>query len=98
MQVIEQVSPGDPYFRDLLVDIRSQFTRRIVQGIQRLQNKGLADATLHADVAASALGGMVEHFARQAFIFGEVYDEDIALETLTIIWARGIGLTVTAGQ
>lgn len=92
MRVIEQVAPRDEYFRSLLVEIRGLFVQRIATGIRRLQDEGLGDKQLDAEVAASALGGMVEHFARQWFIFGEQYEESLAVDTLTRLWARGIGL------
>jgi AcrR family transcriptional regulator len=97
MRVIEQVSPRDEYMRSLLLEIRSLFVQRIATGIRRLQDEGAADRALDADVAASALGGMVEHFARQWFIFGEQYDETVAVDTLTRLWARAIGLDPEAG-
>jgi AcrR family transcriptional regulator len=92
MRVIEQVAPGNAYFRTLLSDIRALFVQRIAGGIKRLQDEGLADADLDTQVAATALGGMVENFARQWFLFGETYDEGLVLETLTRLWAKGIGL------
>lgn len=97
MHVIEQVSPRDDYFRGLLLEIRAAFVRRIAVRIQRLQADGLAASDTDAEIAASALGGMVEHFARIWFLFGQQFDEDTAMDTLTVLWARAIGLDVPAG-
>lgn len=94
MGVIEQVSPRDDYFSGLLTEIRSMFHHRAAQGIERLKSEGLADANINVDLAARVLGGMVENHARQRFLFGEVHDDQEALEMLTLVWARAIGLDV----
>jgi AcrR family transcriptional regulator len=98
VRVIEQVAPGNAYVRGLLLDLRSLFVQRIASGLRRLQADGLADADLDAHIAASALGGMVENFARQWYLFGETYDEELALDTLTRLWAKGIGLAPDSGS
>lgn len=92
MHVIEQVSPRHPRFAHVYLEIRGLFVDRIASGIRRLQKEGAADPELDADTAASMLGGMVEHFARVWFLHGQEHDADNALETATVLWARGIGL------
>ncbi|MBE2997942.1 TetR/AcrR family transcriptional regulator [Nocardiopsis sp. HNM0947] len=95
MHVIEQVSPRNPRFAHVYLEIRGLFVDRIASGIRRLQKEGAADPALDADTAASMLGGMVEHFARVWFLHGQEHDADNALETATVLWARGIGLELT---
>ncbi len=92
LRVIEEVAFRDPYFHNLLSEIRFLFVQRITAGIQRLQDEGLADATLDPELTAKVLGGMVEQAARHAFLFGEASDEAAMVDTLTRLWARGIGL------
>jgi AcrR family transcriptional regulator len=96
MGVIEEVSPYHGYFRDLMLEIRNLFVRRNEHGIRRLQDQGLADPHLDPVIAASALGGMVERFAQVWLLMGEPYDENAAVETLTRLWAQGIGLAMPA--
>lgn len=93
MHVIEQVSPRDPFYADLLLQIRALFVERIVTGTKRLQDEGLAETGIDVETTASILGGMVEQIARVWFLLGEEYDYDVVLETVTRLWARGIGLT-----
>lgn len=94
MAVIEEVSPYDPYFRNLMLEIRSMFVQRNEQALRRLQEQGLADRKLDPAVAASALGGMVEKFAHVWLLMGEPHEEASVIETLTRLWAQGIGLTM----
>ncbi|WP_072806118.1 TetR/AcrR family transcriptional regulator [Rhodococcoides yunnanense] len=92
MHEIEQISPRNEYLRELRLEVRSPFLRRIEAGIDRWKEEGVAAADLDSKIAASALGGMIEFFARQWFLFGERYDKATALDTLTTLWARGIGI------
>jgi AcrR family transcriptional regulator len=94
MAILEQVSTFNDYFRTLWRDIRKVFVDRAAIGIARLQEQGVADPGLNAAVAASALGGMIEHFAHVWLTLGEPFDEDLAVATLTRLWAQAIGLTM----
>ncbi|WP_193518311.1 TetR/AcrR family transcriptional regulator [Nocardiopsis kunsanensis] len=95
MHVVEQVSPRNPRFAHVYLEIRGLFVDRIAAGVRRFQKEGEADPALDAETAASMLGGMVEHFARVWFLHGQEHDPDNALETATLLWARGIGLDVS---
>jgi AcrR family transcriptional regulator len=92
LRAIEEASFRDPYFHDLLAQIRAMFVDRITIGIQRLQEQGLADCKLDAERAATSLGGMAEQAARHAFLFGGSFVEELTVDTITRVWARGIGL------
>lgn len=94
LAILEQVATFNDYFRQLTRDIRKVFVDRAAKGISRLQSQGLADPSLDPLTAASALGGMVEHFAHVWLALGEPFDEEVAVATLTRLWAQGIGLTV----
>jgi AcrR family transcriptional regulator len=89
---IDELAVRDPKFRELKLRIREPFIRRNEAGIRRLQDRGLADQALDAALAASVLGGMIEHFTTLWFVYGVEYDEDLAVETLTRMWAQSIGL------
>ena len=92
--MLDELAFREPRFRDLKLRIREPFVRRNEAGIRRLQERGLADPALDAHVAASMLGGMIEHFSMLWFVHGVAYDEDAAVETLTRLWAGAIGLSV----
>jgi AcrR family transcriptional regulator len=92
MAIVEQVSTFNDYFRQLRRDIRQVFVDRAAAGIARLQAAGLADQALDPATSASALGGMVDHFAHVWLVLGEPFDEEVAVATLTRLWAQAIGL------
>jgi AcrR family transcriptional regulator len=94
---IEELAFREAQFRELKLRIREPFVRRNETGIRRLQERGLADSDLDAGMAATMLGGMIEHFTMLWFVHGVEYDEDLAVETLTRLWARAIGLSATGG-
>lgn len=90
--VIEELAIRDPYFRELKLQIREPFLRRNEIGIRHLQERGMADRDLDPALAASMLGGMIEHFSLLWFVHGVDYSEDVAVATLTKLWAQAIGL------
>lgn len=92
--MIEELAYRDPRFRELKLRIREPFLRRNEAGIRSLQKRGLADPALDAPTAASLLGGMIENFTMLWFVHGIEYDEDVAVETLSRLWAQAIGLRV----
>ncbi len=92
--MIDELAFRDQRFRDLKLRIREPFLRRNENGIRRLQEGGLADPAVDAHMAATMLGGMIEHFSILWFVHGAPYDEDVAVETLTRLWAGAIGLSV----
>jgi AcrR family transcriptional regulator len=92
--VVEELAMRDPHFRELKLRIREPFLRRNEAGIRKLQEAGLANPDLSAPLAASMLGGMIEHFTMMWFVHGVEYDEDLAVETLTRLWAQALGLQV----
>lgn len=92
MAILEQVATFNDYFRQLTRDMRKVFIDRTARGIERLQREGLADPQLDARTAANHLGGMVEHFAYRWLALEDTVDEELAVNTLTRLWAQGIGL------
>lgn len=98
LAVLDQVATFNDEFRDLWRSIRRLFVERAERGLTQLQSEGRADPTLDAHVAASALGGMVENFARSWLLHGEAFDQEVAIATLTRLWAQAIGLTDSPGR
>ncbi len=92
--MLDELAFREPRFRDLKLRIRESFVRRNEAGIRRLQERGLTDPALDAHMAASMLGGMIEHFSMLWFVHGVAYDEEVAVETLTRLWAGAIGLSL----
>ncbi|RZK95735.1 MAG: TetR/AcrR family transcriptional regulator [Rhodococcus sp. (in: high G+C Gram-positive bacteria)] len=94
--VIDEMAIRDSNFRELKLQLRDLFLRRNETGIRRLQESGAIDPQLDAKIAASALGGMIEHFTQMWFIHGVAFDEEAAISTLTQLWAQAIGLPLTS--
>jgi AcrR family transcriptional regulator len=90
---VDQVATMNDEFRQFKRDFRRAFIDRVARGIVRLQEQGLADAALDARTAAYALGSMVEQFAYVWLGLGQPFDEQLALATLTRLWAQALGLS-----
>lgn len=90
--VWEQAADRDPRLGALLTRQSAWYTDRAERSIRRLQSAGLADQALDAVYAAEALCGMVREFCTQLARRGEAIELDRAVDTLTVLWARGIGL------
>lgn len=97
-EVVDQAGSDDPEFRQLSVDIRHRYVERSVAGIERLQHEGAVDSDLDAYLTASALCAMVEGFARRWLIRHEDYDPETIADTLTLLWARALGLSIKTGN
>jgi AcrR family transcriptional regulator len=88
------VAGNNPVLSDLLQQQKSTFVGRAASGLRRWQERGLADPGLDAAMAAQALGGMVSEFCSQWFRNDMDFELDRAVETLSTIWARAIGVEV----
>jgi AcrR family transcriptional regulator len=91
---VDQVATMNDEFRQFKRDFRRVFIDRVARGILRLQEQGLADTALDARTAAYALGSMVEQFAYVWLGLGQPFDEQLALATLTRLWAQALGLSL----
>ncbi len=98
LRVLDAVADTREDFRRLRIQIREAFVSRGMEGLVRLQQGGLADATLPPRATASALGAMVEAFAHLWQDPVEGLDEDAAVDVLTRLWAGAIGLPPSARQ
>ena len=95
-RIVEQVATLDDKMREHRLQIRKDFRDRILHGIQRLQDQGLADPGMHAEITAEAIVSMMHNFAYMNLVMTEheSYDLEDVVETLTQVWARSIGLDV----
>jgi AcrR family transcriptional regulator len=93
-RIVEQVATLDDKMREHRLQIRKEFRDRILHGIQRLQDQGLADPGIHAEITAEAIVSMLHNFAYMNIVLTEKesYDIEDVVETLTQVWARSIGL------
>ena len=98
LEVVAEAAAADPRYRDALAGVRRDHVARVTRDIERLQRTGVAAADVDPGVAAAALCAMVEGFGRHWYGRGEQdassHDDDTAVETLSLLWARGLGVVV----
>jgi AcrR family transcriptional regulator len=93
MGLLEQVATFNDEFRALRREVRRQIIERAERGIRRWQDEGVADSNIDAHYAANALGSMVDRSIYVWLVLEEPHDPDLAIETLTTLWANAIGLS-----
>lgn len=94
---IEQVASFNEEFRAIRREIRTGFVDRSEAAIHRLQQQGEIAGDVSPRYAANALGSMVERFAFVWLVLGEDFDFDESVRSLTLLWARSLGLDVPEG-
>jgi len=92
LAIVFHVVMVDPDYREFWVRVRQNWADVIERWVTREVHAGAADRRLDANVAARALGLMMENFAQHWFVLGEHYDERVALTTLTQLWINGLQL------
>lgn len=91
--LIEQVGTFTPEMRKLRLHLRESFVDRSARGIRRMQSEGVADPKVDPVMMAEVLGAMVDQICYVWLFLGKEFDADKAIEALTTVWARGIGVT-----
>lgn len=81
-----------PEMREIKVEIDTVFENRLVGAITHWQQTGVAADDVDPVYAANALAYMVDRFADEFYVFGKPYDEGKAVEVLTVLWARSLGI------
>jgi AcrR family transcriptional regulator len=92
MVIWENVASLVPEMGDLLRQAKTAFVDRAEKSIRGLQEAGLAEPALDPRYAAHALTGMVSRFAYTWCAQGEDFELDKAVDELTGLWARALGL------
>jgi AcrR family transcriptional regulator len=96
MGLVEQVATFNDEFRALRRAVRHQIIERAERGIRRWQAQGIADETIDAHYAANALGSMVDRSIYLWLVLEEPHERELAIETLTRLWANAIGVETPA--
>src|ERR1700744_5253117 len=92
MVIWENVASLVPEMGDLLRQAKPAFVDRAEKSIRGLQEAGLAEPGLDPRYAAHALTGMVSRFAYTWCAQGEDFELDKAVDELTGLWARALGV------
>jgi AcrR family transcriptional regulator len=94
LAVVEEAASADAEWAALLHDLREIYVTRTRRTLRRLQRDGHVAGDVDPDVAAPALTGMVETFARRTASAPSTPETDV--DQLTRLWARAVGMTVPA--
>lgn len=92
-QILDQVASVDDSFRELRRARTRAFVERNARAIADLQDRGLADRAVDAEVAALALSGMVSRLAQSVFLVDGALPVEQLVETATRLWTNALGLT-----
>lgn len=95
--VIEQGATFNAELRKIRLEIRNGFVERSERAIARFQRDGLVHDDLDPRYVANALGSMVDRFAYVWLVLGEEFELDEAVRTLTLLWARALGVPTPEG-
>jgi AcrR family transcriptional regulator len=92
-RIFEQMAAMDGDFRKVRLERATVFAERNANAIRRLQERGLADASVPAELASMALSSMVSRLAQLVFNFGfPVENIDDLVEVVVDIWAKSLGI------
>lgn len=91
-RVLEQVAASNPDFLAYRRRVRHRYIARIEATIKAWQERGVGDPELDPRHAAEALGGMVADVAFARYVLEEPLDEQVAIETLSRIWRKAVGI------
>ena len=92
-QLLLQVAAVDPRFREMRRARADAFVSRNARAIVDLQERGLADRSVDAKMAAMALSGMISRLAQDVFIADVGLPVDELVDTATRLWTNALGLT-----
>ena len=90
--ILDQATAANETFLQLRLDIRVRFASSLEPIIAARHRRRPDPDDLDPRLTAMALGGMVEDMARGRYLFGQDIDNDQAVHTLAVLWARGLGV------
>jgi hypothetical protein len=92
MGVLEQAAIASPALQRMRIDSRRYWVERAESTIRHWQATGLVATDLDPHYSANALGSMVDRFAYVWLVLGEPFELEPAVETLTSLYCRALGL------
>ena len=90
--ILDQATTVNDTFLQLRLEIRERFASSLEQTLNIRHQRHPDPDHLNARLTAVALGGMVEDMARGRYLFGQDIDDDQAVHTLAVLWARSLGV------
>jgi hypothetical protein len=92
MALLEHTATFNATLREVRLAARRYWVERSSRAIRHWQREGLVDRAIDASYAATALGSMVDRSAYVWIVLGEPYDEETAVQQLTLLYCRALGL------
>lgn len=92
LQILDQATSVSDAFLDVRLVIRARFAASLEATLAHRQQRRPDPDGLDPRVTAIALGGMVEDMARGRYLFRQDIDDDEAVHTLAVLWARSVGV------
>ena len=90
--VLDQATTVNAAFLELRVAIRARFATSVETALTQRHQRRPDPDRLDPRITAIALGGMVEDMARGRYLFRQDIDEEQAVHTLAVLWARSLGV------
>ena len=94
LAIVWQVVMVEPEYREFWLRVRQRWADTIERWVTREVEAGTADVRLDPEVAARALGLMMESVLQTWFVLGVDHDEHTALATLSQLWINALQLEV----
>lgn len=92
LRILDQATSVSEDFLAVRLEIRDRFAKSLAAVLRARQARHPDPDGLDPNVAAYVLGGMAEDFARGRYVLGQRLSEERGIATLSVIWARAIGV------
>jgi AcrR family transcriptional regulator len=89
---LDEAIGSHPELIALRLAAHQQYADAIADSVRSWQDAGIADPNLDPRHTGDALASMVGHATRVWLVLGGPHDRETAVDTLTRLWANGIGL------
>lgn len=93
--ILDQATTVNEDFLDLRLAIRARFAASLEATLTIRRQRRPDPDDLDPRITAIALGGMVEDMARGRYLFRQDVDDEQAVHTLAVLWARSLGVRTT---
>jgi AcrR family transcriptional regulator len=90
--ILDQATSVDETFLEVRLAIRARFAASLEATLAERRARRPDPDGLDPRMTAIALGGMVEDLARGRYLFRQDLDDDQAVHTLAVLWARSLGV------
>lgn len=90
--ILDQATTANESFLSLRLSIRARFASTLEHTLAERHRRRPDPDDLDPRLTAMALGGMVEDMARGKYLLRQDVDDEQAVRTLAVLWARSLGV------